>query len=458
MRIHNYGSVTSMALAILLLASPVSAGELRNQPGLTPFQQSMAGAIDSVCPRLVAAAATLDATQTDLRLRCTEMRQTANALQGSGGTAFSLGLSSQELADALGRLSPEEVGSQSQLAVNGGTNQARTIGARLSALRGGARGFSLGASRLEFPGKLYALADVGTRTDAATSPSAAISSELGSRLGAFVNARLTFGDKDATSREQGFSFVSGGLTGGVDYRVTDNVILGVALSYTRSSADINFNLGETTSHSFGISAYGTYYVGAFYLDGHAGFEWNEYKTEREIAYATVSREATGKPSGQQYTGNVGAGYDFRVGPATLTPYARAEYVHLDIDSFTETGAIGLNLFIDRQSVDSLQTALGGRAAYTINTPFGVLAPQVSVEWRHEFLNDSRSVTAKYAVDPFNTFFVIPTDDPDRDYVALAVGLSAVFSKGVSAFLNYETALGLRDVTNHAFVAGVRFEF
>lgn len=269
---------------------------------------------------------------------------------------------------------------------------------------------------------------------------------------------MTFGDKDATNREQGFYFVAGGGTAGVDYRFTDDLILGVALSYTHSSADINFNFGETITDGFGLSFYGTYYVGNFYLDGHAGFEWNEYQTERRILYTTVDRTARGKPSGQQYTANLGGGYDFRIGPATLTPYARGEYVHIDIDSFTETGAVGLNLFIERQDIDSFQTALGGRAAYAMNAPFGVVSPQVSLEWRHEFLNNSRSVTAKYAVDPFNTFFVIPTDNPDRDYLALAVGVSAVFSKGMSAFLNYETALGLRGVTHHAFTGGLRFEF
>ena len=74
------------------------------------------------------------------------------------------------------------------------------------------------------------------------------------------------------------------------------------------------------------------------------------------------------------------------------------------------------------------------------------------------VNDSRSVTSKYAVDPFNTFFVIPTENPDRDYFALAVGVSAVFSRGISSFLNYETVLGLKDVTSHAFTGGVRLEF
>jgi outer membrane autotransporter protein len=307
-------------------------------------------------------------------------------------------------------------------------------------------------------GTRYALSDPGTRVGTDASPSAAISSELGSRLGAFVNGRLTFGDKDATTREQGFDFISGGVTGGVDYRFTDNLVLGVALSYTHSRADINFDFGETISDGYGISLYGTYYIGNFYLDGHAGFEWNEYDTERRIVYATFDRTARAELSGQQYTGNLGAGYDFRIGALTLTPYGRAEYVHLEIDSFTERGANGLDLFVDRQHVDSLQTAFGGRVAYSINTPFGVVIPQGSVEWRHEFLNDSRSVTAKYAVDPFNTFFVIPTDNPDRDYVALAAGVSAVFSRGISAFVNYETALGLRDVTHHGFTGGVRFEF
>ena len=252
MRLHTRSSIALVALALSTAAapSPLSAGELRNQPGLTPFQQSMAGAIDVVCPKLVATAGTLDGTQTDLRLRCTEMRQNANALQNNGATTFSLGLSSQQLADALGRLSPEENAAQGQLGINAGTNQARSIGARLSALRGGARGFSF-APGLELAGQKYALTDLGARVASDVSPSAAISSELGNRLGVFVNGRFTFGDKDATNREQGFDFVSGGVTGGVDYRFTDNLVLGVALSYTHSHADINFNLGETVSDGYG---------------------------------------------------------------------------------------------------------------------------------------------------------------------------------------------------------------
>ena len=153
----------------------------------------------------------------------------------------------------------------------------------------------------------------------------------------------------------------------------------------------------------------------------------------------------------------GVGYAFSRGPLTVTPFGRLEYIHLDIDSYNETGAGGLNLTIRSQDIDSLQSALGAQISYAISTPVAVLVPQVRGEWRHEFEDDSRSVTARYTSDPFNTFFTIPTDDPDRDFFAVGVGLSAVFARGIGAFVRYETILGLRDFSHHDVRVGVRFE-
>lgn len=80
------------------------------------------------------------------------------------------------------------------------------------------------------------------------------------------------------------------------------------------------------------------------------------------------------------------------------------------------------------------------------------------EWRHEFLNDERSITAKYVNDPFTTFFAIPSDRADRDFFALGAGLSTVLARGLAAFVSYETILGYRDLTYHEFWAGVRMQF
>ena len=73
-------------------------------------------------------------------------------------------------------------------------------------------------------------------------------------------------------------------------------------------------------------------------------------------------------------------------------------------------------------------------------------------------NKAPAITAKNVNDPFNTFFAIPSDRPDRDFFALGAGLSTVLARGLAAFVSYETILGYRDLTYHEAWAGVRMQF
>ena len=220
-----------------------------------------------------------------------------------------------------------------------------------------------------------------------------------------------FGSKDTTANEVGFDFHNVGVTAGADYRFIDNLAAGLAFSYLRTNADFNAALGDVDTNSYGISLYGTYYIGQFYVDLLGEFTWHNYDTTRRIVYAPgpdapsstralpVNRTATSDTDGQQFTINVGAGYDFRLGASTLTPYGRVEYLNLDIDGYTEQGADGLNLKIRDQDAESLVTVLGGRVAHAVSTRFAVLVPQIRGEWRHEFLNNQRSIKAQYAERP-----------------------------------------------------------
>ncbi len=456
LRTRRAGILIAAWIVALSWPAPGQGGELRLVPGLTPFQFSMATAIDSLCPMLVARSAQLSPVQIDLRDRCTEMRHTANELQGNGATTFSLGLSNAGLADALGAVAPEETSTAGTLSIETGTNQAQAIRGRLHAVRAGASGLSLSGLRIGTDqgvvsaARLFGLTERGGGASADRGPFG--------RLGVFVNGEYDFGDVDGTDREDGFEFDRFGVTVGADYRFTDRFVLGLALHYSATDADIDLGLGEVDSNGYGVSLYGTYYVGNFFVDGHAGYEYIDYDTTRRIVFATVDRTARGETEGNQYTLNLGVGYEIPVGRVTITPLTRVEYLKLDVDSYREHGAEGLDLAVGKQEVESLVTAVGAQVSMAFSLPFGVLVPQVRAEWRHEFLNDNAAITARYANDPFNTSFAIPSDDPDRDYVAVAAGASTVFQRGVSAFVNYETVLGLRDVTHHAFTAGLRVEF
>ena len=156
---------------------------------------------------------------------------------------------------------------------------------------------------------------------------------------------------------------------------------------------------------------------------------------------------------------IGAGYDIERGSLLISPFGRVGYLKLKIDGYREFEPNhGLALDVNSQSLTSLQSALGLKLAFTASTPTGVVVPFVSVEWNHEFENNTRSLTAKYTHDPFNNFFAIPTDAPDRTYYTLSAGVSALFTNGLSAFLTVSTVEKLKDVKNRGVVVGLRKEF
>ncbi len=463
------GAALVLGLAMLspVLTAPVLAGDLVSVPGLTAPQRSMAAAIDVVCPKLVAAGfANQDSAAGDLTRRCREMRQNANANQGSGATAFSLGLTNDQLANALGALTHEDATVQGTGAIETGTGATRAVAGRLRALRQGARGISVSGLSLPVDKRLSSVSDL-IGFDAAGD--GADTGDFG-RLGGFVNGAYSFGDKDGTKREAGFDFKTGFVTAGVDYRFTDSFVAGLAVNYARSDAELDANLGDVDTDSYGISLYGTAYWGGLYVDGLVGFTWNRYDMTRRISYAAgpgagagaagvvVDRTAKSDTDAPLFTGSLGVGYEFRPAGWILTPFVRTEFAGLLVDGYTEKGAGGLDLQVKRQEVFSLQHAIGAQIARPISLGIGVLTPYLRAEWRHEYLDNKRRITAKYANDPFNIFFSIPTDDPDRDFMGLAVGVSNQFKGGVSAFVNYETVLGLRDVSAHTFTAGLRIEF
>jgi outer membrane lipase/esterase len=177
----------------------------------------------------------------------------------------------------------------------------------------------------------------------------------------------------------------------------------------------------------------------------------------------LNQTASSETDGTRYSFSLSTGYDFTTRGFTFGPYGRLSYLKADIDGFQEridntNDGFGLSLAINDQNVESLTWALGGQASYAISTGVGVLVPQLRFEWEHEFLDIQHRITARFVSDPANTPILLDTDNPDRDYFNLGAGLSAVFQRGVSAFVYYETVLALRDVTAHQVAVGIRLAF
>jgi len=396
-----------------------------------------------------------------------------------------------EIFDAVEQLSPgpvqdgvlqqlnnEENGISGSMGTEVSTIGGINVGARLAALRSG------GASLISYnngKGK-YSAPFLFASNNIDFAGNADSANETFSRLGFFINGIGAYGDRDSTLKpeayrgEPGFDFDSWGLVAGVDNRFSDQFILGAAFGYAETDADIDNDAGSLDQDGYSVLAYSTYYVNQWHIDAILNFGGSDYDANRNIRPDPeeitmengdhINGIARSDYDGWQYGYSLGGGYDFSRSGFTCGPYVRLNYQRVRIDDYREKVEMvsgtpdveSVGLEIQDQDITSLATVVGTHISYAHSTSFGVWIPQISFSWEHEFDDNSRKVIAQYIEDTANNEFTIQTDDPDEDFFNLGLGLSAIFPHGITAFVYYETPLGLKEVTSHNFTGGVRFEF
>ncbi len=287
------------------------------------------------------------------------------------------------------------------------------------------------------------------------------------RLGFFINGMGGSGETDQTVEQNSSDFETKGVIAGFDYKVMDNLIVGMAGSYSAFDLDFNNNIdvsgGSVDSDSYTLTAYTNYSQDGGYVEGVFSYGWSQYDIDRKIVLSSITginRTASANPDGEQLSATLAGGYDFHTGGLSYGPYARVSYFSTYIDQYDETGAQGLNLRVNEHKSDSLESVLGAQISYAFSHSFGVIVPHLKAEWHHEFKNSQRSFDVRFINDPAKkkTVYQSNSGSPDRNFFNLSAGLSADLKYGFQTFVNYETILGLNNIETHKFSAGIRMEY
>lgn len=453
------GSLALLSASVFAQQSFPSPGpEAVIVPGLNNTETGMATVIRDACPS--------GRNEQEFQTRCNNL--VGSAMAGQTG----------QVGNALQQAAPEQVMSQGDLSTRILQGEfvnfiGATIGARLSTLRTGMNSMDAVNTQIALLPKEWSRQGVFAPTGLTLTGGGASADDglLSSKLGTFLNVNYNFGNIDSSTDQKGYDFNIGGITAGADYRFTNNFIVGAALSYLDASADFKNNAGNTDSRAVSGSIYSTYYAtDNFYLDGVLSYGFINYDTRRKIRYTiapfngnpgeTVNTTAKGSPDGRQYSFSLGGGYDYPTGAWTLGPYAYLNYTKLRVDSYRESRGAGWAMRFDQQDIESVISTLGAQVSYAVSTPQAVLLPQLWAEWRHEFQDDSRRIGARYLGDltTGGQEFKIDTEEPDRNYFNVGLGLSATFAKGWSGFISYDSLLGYERTSNHQIMLGGRLEF
>ncbi len=271
-------------------------------------------------------------------------------------------------------------------------------------------------------------------------------------------------DKQTTALTNGFNSDKYGGTLGVDYSFS-NAVLGVAFNAAHTNADFAGNGGNFNTDTYGGYLYGSLLpLENFYIDGIVGYNHNSTSLDRnalvEIAGTFFGGTEASSPSANEFKAGISGGYDFSFQSFTIGPRVGLNYTRNAVAAFSESGNSGLELAFNSQTFQSLTSSVGARVSTAISTGFGVLVPQASFDYIHEFSNDQQTFSAHFVDDtkasPTTLFF--QNDAPDRNYFGLGIGVVMVLPHGLSPYASYRALLADSLQTTQTVTAGLRVEF
>jgi outer membrane autotransporter protein len=154
----------------------------------------------------------------------------------------------------------------------------------------------------------------------------------------------------------------------------------------------------------------------------------------------VDRTARADYVGRQYTALLAGGYRYYRWCAIFTPLASLQYSYLSVNKYHEHGAQDLNLHVEGQHYDFLESGLGLKIARPIQTTCGAFIPEVHALWLYNFHRNAMHLktTLSGVAAQSGTF---ETDGPDLDVSSGDVGAGITFisctNLTIAAFYNYE---------------------
>jgi large repetitive protein len=241
-------------------------------------------------------------------------------------------------------------------------------------------------------------------------------------LGLWIAGTVRSGDRDATGTRRALDFETQGVSAGADLRLSERFALGAGLGYGRDRTEIGTADTRSDARAYTVAAYASYHPGAvFFLDGLLGYQRLDYDLRRSLDANDGS--VRGRRDGRQWFASLTTGAELGEAPWRFVPYARFDASRARLDGYTEIGDALYALRYERMDVDADSGSLGLRVEYRRRTGWGVISPQLRLEYQRDF--DGAGVgVLRYADLDGGLLYRVDLGDIDRDRFGL--GLGAVF--------------------------------
>lgn len=229
------------------------------------------------------------------------------------------------------------------------------------------------------------------------------------------------GRQDDVDNMSGYKAKAFGLVLAYEIPLNKETRIGLGGAYANTKIDDNNSNGETNIDSYQLTGYISHAPGPWFIKGAVTAGIDRYDSSRSIVFPGVNRTASADYKGHQYSAVVSAGHHFFFNQTTITPLAALQASRIHVGGYSETGANDINLRVNSQDYDVVQSSLGVKAEHHIQAGNGNFYPEVHFKWLHDFTSTTMEQTAAFSGG--GAQFKVRGIDQDRDLFNVGAGIS-----------------------------------
>ena len=241
---------------------------------------------------------------------------------------------------------------------------------------------------------------------------------------------ISFGKIGESSLSSKQDLDSLGITVGVDTKMDDDRISGVALRVGSTDVDVGTFGSAVDTNALSLSVYGiNSLVNRNYLKHVFGVSYLDSDIVRKDEKKPKN---TGERKGKQVFGSFDFGREYEDGDLTVTPIGRIDGSYTMLNSYTEDGEAALSY--NDQNIKSLMASLGVLIDQDVNLKNSTVKRRVNLEYGKEFASNSKVVTS-YVSD--SESFEYQADKKNKDIYTAGLGFDFKHDQGLTISTDYE---------------------
>lgn len=274
-------------------------------------------------------------------------------------------------------------------------------------------------------------------------------------MAVWTSGNVQFG-KQTPLGQAGNNFATAGITAGIDYRASDNLIVGGALGYGGDRSEIGNNGTRTNSTSYSGTLYASFKpLDPLFLDGAVGFGLLDYDNRRFVT--SDGSFATGNRSGSYWFASLTASFELRNDRFKFAPYARIDYSSISLDEYSEQGSGTGLLTFEKMTTNTTSGAIGLRGSVDIPTSWGTLTPTARIEYR-QVLEGAYDQPIYYSDIGSSMTATLTQESASRGQTMGAIGFRARAFGGLSVEVEYGLTSGANSMLAHTVRAALKMSF